>query len=1058
MKQIYKKWLFCLFVVYLAGVSNLLFAQTNTKITGTVKDQTGQVLPGVSVMLKEPKKVVVTDGNGKYQIEVPNEKSVLIFSYIGLLTQEVTVGKKTTIAVVLADDSKNLTEVVVVGYGEVTRKDLTGSVGSVKMADLQKAPVRSFEEALAGRLAGVNVTSTDGQPGSSISIVIRGNNSVTQDNSPLYVIDGFPQENPDNNSLDPNDIESIEVLKDASATAIYGARGANGVILITTKRGKEGKTVISYKGYYGNQEILQKMDVLGAYDFVKYQIDRYASTTYTGVATPTNGWVTDRVLDYYKDIKGVDWQSLMFRVAPMQNHSLSISGGTADTKYAVSGSMLSQDGVIINSGYTRAQGKFALDQKINKNIKVGLTTNYSSLKGFGTLPSELSGSTNTSSLLYSVWGYRPVTQGNPEDLLDETDEEINAANDSRFNPVSSALNELRNRKVTVFSSNGYFDYNIIKGLKLKVTGGFTLQSNTNEKFNNSKTRSGSPLTIAGQNGVNGEITIRDRNSYVNENTLTYNKKIDNNNKIEILGGFTLQSNQTTYVGTGANKIPNESLGLSGIDEGTPILASSEISTNTLASFLGRVNYNFKSKYLFTASIRADGSSKFAQGNRWGYFPSGSFAWQLGDEKFMKNIKVISDAKLRLSYGVTGNNRVSDFAYLSKLSVQPINANVTSFYPFNNTLVNGVWASELGNPQLKWETTKQLDLGLEFSMFNKRVSVEADVYSKYTTNLLLEAKLPPSMGFDSGFKNIGAVRNEGLEFTLNTVNVNGRNFNWSSNFNISFNKNKVAALAENQSSLLTLVGWDNQGTNKWRDIPLYIAKVGQPIAQFYGYIWQGNYQLSDFNVSSTGAYTLKSGIPTYDTAVQPGWIKYEDTNGDGSVDSKDYTVIGNPNPDFIGGFSNNFRYKGFDLNVFMQFSYGSEIMNANRLQFEGGNGQPNQNQYTAVKNAWTIDNQNNEMFSVKGQGPRAYSTRVIEDGSFLRLKTVSFGYNLGAKYLEKIKFRSLRLYVSAQNLYTWTKYTGLDPEVSARNSALTPAFDYSVYPRARTISFGLNLSL
>lgn len=1053
-----------MFVVFQIGASNSLFAQTTSSISGTVKDQTGQVLPGVSVRLKDTKKVVITDGNGKYQIDVPSEKSVLVFSYIGFLTQEVAVGKTTRLEIVLSDDSKNLNEVVVIGYGQVSRKDLTGSVASVKMNELQKAPVRSFEEALAGRVAGVNVTSADGQPGSAINIVIRGNNSVTQDNSPLFVIDGFPLENPENNSLDPNDIESIEVLKDASATAIYGARGANGVILVTTKRGKEGKTVISYKGSYGTQEIIQRMEVLGAYDYINYQIARNgtaAANLYIGVATPQNGWTSDRTLDFYKDVKGIDWQDKIFRVSPMANHSLSMSGGTAATKYAISGSILKQDGVIINSGYDRKQGKLTLDQDVNQNLKVGITTNYSLLKGFGTIPSELNGSDNRTSLLNSAWGYRPITQGSLADLEEEDTDELfdpTSAN-GLFNPVATALNQVRNRKSTVLTSNAYAEYKFLKNFKLKVTGGITQQTNRNENFNNSRTRSASPNTVSGRiNGVNGSIDVIERNSYLNENTLTYSKRFNKNHKLDLLAGFTIQGSKYSATGISATFIPNESLGLSGIDEGTPGFMTSAFSENKLASFLGRVNYNFKSKYLFTASVRSDGSSKFMPANKWSYFPSGSFAWQIGNEKFMKKLKFISEAKLRTSFGVTGNNRVSDFASLPKLSLQAISANVTPYYPFNNSLINGAWPSDLGNNLLKWETTEQSNIGLDLGLFANRVSIEVDVYNKVTRDLLLDAKLPPSMGYVSAFKNIGKVRNQGLEVTLNTVNVNAKNFNWNSNFNISFNRNEILGLTENQSSLLTLVNWDNQSNPKWRDIPAYIAKVGQPIAQFYGYIWNGNYQISDFNETSPGVYALKSNVATYDTGVKPGWIKYEDINGDGVIDSKDLTVIGNPNPDFIGGFSNNFRYKGFDLNVFFQFSYGGEVLNANRLQFEGGNGTATQNQFATVKNAWTLENQNNVMFRVGGQGPRAYSSRVIEDASFVRLKTVSFGYNLPNKYLDKIKLKSLRIFAAAQNLYTWTKYSGLDPEVSTFSSALTPGFDYSVYPRAKTITFGLNVSL
>jgi len=451
-------------------------------------------------------------------------------------------------------------------------------------------------------------------------------------------------------------------------------------------------------------------------------------------------------------------------------------------------------------------------------------------------------------------------------------------------------------------------------------------------------------------------------------------------------------------------------------------------------------------------MRADGSSKFAPGNQWGYFPAGGLAWRFSKEKFMRPVeKVISDAKLKATIGATGNNRVSDFAYRSTLNISN-----GAIYPFGNGISRGLLQTELGNPDLTWETTVQADLGLELELFNGLANLTVDAYRKTTSNLLLDARLPPTLGFSSSYKNIGKVRNDGLEFTLETTNIRTKAFAWTTNFNISFNRNKVLELTENQQAHVTQINWDNN----YRNLPGFVAKIGEPIGMFYGLIWEGNYQVNDFNLLPSGKYMLKAEVPSNGNDrvdIQPGDIKYRDLNGDGITNTNDYTIIGNPNPDFIGGFSNNFSYKGFDLSVFLQWSVGNEVLNANRLVFEG-HGRASQNMFATYADRWTMENPNNKYFRTGGWGPYAYSSRVIEDASFVRLKTVSLGYQLPKKLLDALRIKSLRFNVSAQNLFTWTKYEGYDPEVSAYNSALTPGFDWSVYPRARTLTFGLNLSL
>jgi len=1021
-----------------------VFAQQTRRVEGKVTDQTSGVpLVGVSVQVKGTKTGVTTDKDGKYTIQVPSQgNSTLVFIYMGYIQREMNVGASGVINLTLSEDSKTLNDVVVIGYGTVAKRDLTGSVGSVNMKDLQKAPVKSFDEALGGRLAGVQVASNDGQPGSSFNIVVRGQNSITQDNSPLYVIDGFPLETSNNNAINPADIESIEVLKDASATAIYGARGANGVILITTKGGKIGAPVISYTGTVGFQQNTKKMDLLSPYEFVKLQEE------IDPINTPALYYVGGKTLDSYKSVIGTDWQDQVFRTAPSTEHNLSLTGGTDKTQYVISGSINSQEGVLINSGFDRYQGRMAITQKVNDKFKVFASIDYSNIKANGTVPTAGTNSA-TNNLLYSVWGYRPVT-GSGVDLIDQLfDPDIDGLNDYRVNPVLSSNNELRKATTNNLRVNSYAQYAFNKNLTLKVSGGISNNLRRNDVFYNSLTYYGSP---SNSNKVNGSILYTQNTSWLNENILTFAKRFNKTHNLNIVAGVTMQEDKYSRYGLAAIQLPNEALGLDGLDQGTPLPVTAESSNSRLLSFLGRVNYDYKSKYFLSATFRADGSSKFLSGKRTSYFPSGSFAWRMSKEGFMKNLLFVNDAKLRLGYGVTGNNRVGDFSYLSVLEFP-----IGGAYGFNNAISTGAIPLTYGNPDLKWESTAQANIGYDLSLFKDRISITADVYRKNTYDLLLNADLPYTTGYASAFKNIGKVRNEGLEFTLNTRNIDHKNFKWSSAFNISFNRSKVMALNEGQTFRTSSIAWENS----YNSTPLYMARVGEPISQFYGYVFNGVYQYSDFNEATPGVYTLKDNVANNGNTrntIQPGDIKYKDLNGDNVVDSKDQTVIGRGQPIHMGGFTNNFTYKNFDLSVFLQWSYGNDIYNANRMIFEGNMlNKKNLNQFAEYANRWTPDNQSNTLYRVKGQGPTVYSSRLIEDGSYLRVKTVSLGYNFGAEFLKKASLKSLRIAASGQNLFTFTNYKGMDPEVSVRNSALTPGFDYSAYPRARAIVFSINTS-
>jgi TonB-linked SusC/RagA family outer membrane protein len=1031
-------------------------AQQSRKVEGTVTEQgTGTPLIGVSVLVKGSKVGATTNQYGKFVIQIPKTgNSVLVFTYIGYIQREAIVGDRTTVNMSLSEDSKMLSDVVVIGYGTSKKADLVSSVGQVDMKDLVKAPVRSIDESLAGRVAGVQVNSSDGQPGSSVNIVIRGANSITQNNSPLYVVDGFPIEDFNLNVFDPQEVESIDVLKDASATAIYGARGANGVIMITTKKGKAGEPVISFNPTVSLDNNIKTMKLMDTYEFAKMQLELVPGAL-GSASDPTPIYVLltrpKKTLEDYRNVQATDWQSPFFQTGLRQDYSLALRGGTDKTIYSVSGNLNDQKGTIINTAYKRYQGRITLDQTLTNKIKVGINGNYAYLLRSGNSASQGTGGSGTTNILYSVWGYTPIGEYTEDEQIDET---TSSGTDYKFNPILNQKNLLRNNKTYNLNLSGYFDYAITKELKLRVTGGINNTRVVNEIFNNSNTYPGSPNTTPGRSsGVNGSISEANTNNWSNENTLTWTKTYNKNHNLNILGGFSSQGNTSSIYGFGATFLPNEKLGLRGLNEGivNPVTTATS-SLWSLSSFYGRAKYNYKSKYYIEASYRADGSSKFAPSNKWSYFPSVGGSWRFIKEDFLKDSKVLSDGKLRASFGKTGNNRVSDFAYLSSNDVVPGNS-----YPWNNGYVTSIIPTTLGNPNIKWETTDQYDAGVDLAFLNNRISFTADVYKKNTKDLLLRATLPTSSGYTIAFKNVGAVSNRGLELTLSTINISKKDFQWNSSFNISFNRNKVLALAEDQQTLLSTTNWDNGYTN----IPSYIAKIGEPLGLMYGFIWDGLYQYSDFTKTSTGEYLLKDNVPANGASrqnIQPGDIKYKDINGDGNVNASDYAIIGNSLPLHTGGFSNNFTYKNFDLNVFFQWSYGNDIQNVNRMVFEGNAlGKRFLQQYASYTDRWSPENQGSSNYRTGGFSVAGYSSRTIEDGSFLRLKTVSLGYNVPKSVLNKIKVKAVRVFVSGQNLYTWTKYTGLDPEVSTYNSVLTGGFDYSGYPRARIVAFGANVT-
>lgn len=1058
-------------ILWRRGLSMMLFvlfsmtvAMAQVLVKGTVIDKTGESVIGASIQVKGTTQGTITDIDGKFSLGVPDKKSVIVISFIGYATKELQVDPSKPMSIVLEEDTKVLDEVVVVGYQEVRKKDLTGSVAKADMNELLNTPVGSFDQTLGGRIAGVNVSSGEGTPGGTMNIVIRGNNSLTQDNSPLYVIDGFPVEDAAiASTINPSDIESLDILKDASATAIYGARGANGVVIITTKKGKVGKAQITYDGSVTMQHVTRTIPMMDAYEFVKLQAETYPAS----IANSTGGYLMEYqgkqwTLEDYRDIFQYDWQDEILRTALQHNHNIRITGGTEGVRYNASVSYYNQDGILLNSGYERFHARANTVVKRDK-LDISLTTNYSRSIQTGSTPSETSYS-GMNNLFYSVWGYRPVTYPNKsmESLLNDVmDEAVDSSNDYRFNPIRSLKEEYRKYYINNLQMNGYVSYEFIKGLKLKVSGGYTYDARKNDQFNNSNTRYGGPTST---DKVNAQIIRNERLTWLNENTLTYQTNIKKKHFFNSLIGITFQNSDYEYYSLKSTHIPNESLGMAGMADGTLSSSSSLKSSWAMMSYLARLNYNYKSKYYATASFRVDGSSKFSKKHRYGYFPSGSLAWNFMEEEFMAPIKkVVGAGKLRVSWGLTGNNRIGEYDYYALLQMLKekqgdyiSNGSIPSgVYPFDNDMSSvGMVPVSLPNEDLKWETTEQWNVGLDLSFFDERLNFTADVYRKTTRDLLLEASLPLVSGYYSATKNIGKVRNDGLELSLSTVNIKTKDFTWTSDFNIAFNKNEVLELAENQLSLTTAAKFDQNYNSQ----PSYIAKVGLPMGMMYGYLYEGTYKYDDF-IKSGNSYTLKDNVPYFSSEAntQPGMPKYKDINGDGVIDSNDRTIIGRGLPIHTGGFTNSFAYKGFDLSIFFQWSYGNDIMNANRLFFENAGGKKDLNQFASYANRWTPDNPDSDIpAATKSASNNVISSRIIEDGSYLRLKTVTLGYTFPKTLIAKAKLSNARVYLAAQNLWTWTSYSGYDPEVSIRNSALTPGLDFSSYPRAFTLSFGVNL--
>lgn len=1024
-------------------ISIVAFTQEIT-VKGIVLDETDTPLIGATVQVKNATRGVVTDINGKFSVKAGGN-AILVISYLGYKNQEIQVKGRKDINIKLVPDNEMLDEVVVVGYGSMKRSDLTGSISSVAAKSIEGFKTSSVMEALGGQIAGVQITQSDGTPGSGFDIKIRGVGSLNEDSAPLYIVDGFEMSNID--YLANSDIESVEVLKDASASAIYGARAANGVVLVTTKSGKEGKPVITYNGSASYRNISKKLDVLSTYEFVKLQTelkDTYEKVYYQEGNNKEGVPYRHQTIDDYHNDPGVDWQDEAFKPTWSQGHDISVSGGQKGTTYAASFSHYDEDGIFTNSGYKKNAGKLRIDQQISKAIRANATINYSNTikEGTGT-----SGTVSTLNVLSNLLRARP-TGGNDitnEELLNSVIDPLELASGadySQVNPIRQAEAVTDRRQSELWGANASLSVQLMKNLSFKVAGNYNATDTRRDIFygeNSSQSyRSG---------GVYGSSETLKEIRWASTNTLTYKQKVNKKHSFDVMLGHEFSFRGSKKIFGQARDFPFENMGNDNLGLGaTPSSVSTAKNEKKLLSFFARGNYNFDNRYLFTATIRADGSTVFSPENKWGYFPSFSAAWRISEEKFMKNVTPVSNMKLRLSWGTVGNDRITDYLSMDLFT--------NARYGLGTKQVTILKSKQLPNRNLKWEGSTTTNLGLDLGFFDNRLNITADFFLKNTKDLLLQQTLAYVVGFESQMQNIGKIQNKGIELNISSTNIETRKFLWQTNFNISFIKNTLKALQNGSSYKLDKSGYRNKATGDD-----YISIVGSSIGNMYGYVFDGVYQTSDFNALPDGTMKLKSGITDISKhagkAVEPGMVKYKDMDGDGVITTDDRTVIGNGQPDWYGGITNTFRFGNVDFSFMLQFCYGNDVYNATRM-FSTQSRDERSNMLAEVADRWTETHTSNRVPSAQGYIKDELYSRFIEDGSYIRMKNVTLGYTLPVKWTKKVYINRLRVYGTAQNLFCLTKYSGYDPEVSILNSPLMPGLDWGAYPKSRVFTFGVEV--
>ena len=1011
-------------------------------LSGLVSDENGEPLPGASVVIEGTRTGEVTDVDGKYSMTVRNGQS-LVFSFVGYKSETIIVRGDKTLNVSLNPDTRFLDEAVVIGYGTMKRSDLTGSVSSVSAKALENFKTASVLDALGGMVAGVNIVSSDGTPGGGFNVKIRGVGTVTGDTSPLYIVDGF--EVSDISYLANQDIKSIEVLKDASASAIYGSRAANGVVLVTTKSGHVGRPEISYNGSRSYRVLSKHLDVLSPYEFVAYQME-INPTKYTGVYYKTGNDALGnpyryQTLDDYIGAKGVDWQSEAFRPTWSGTHDFSIRGGNRESQYFASYSHFDEDGLFSNSSYAKNSARLKFNQQVYKWLSFNATVDYASQKrtGVGT-----GGGTLSNLLMYRpVGGLLTSDYDLRYNSVDPILEQMNANNNTSYNPIVNAEATDVTQLIDRWSAYGTLVARINKNLVWRTSASYNLQTQRSDRFY----KDGSSAADRGSGPYGYSQNYRFMR-YGVTNQLSWDKTFAKKHKVNaMLGHETYYSlNQNVYAE--AAEFPLDALGVDALGLGAVAkkITSGKTDSRKL-SFFARAFYNYEDRFMLTATVREDASSVFSAKNKWGFFPSFSAAWNLSNEPWLKDASWISNLKLRAGWGMVGNDRISNFLSLELYDAYK--------YGVGSSQTITLDPAHLANEDLKWEASSTANLGLDASFFSDRVNLTVDAFVKDSKDLLLQQDLAYVTGFSSQWQNIGQIRNKGIEISLNTVNFHSRDFSWQTDFNISFIRNTLMNLQSGKQYMYARTGFSSNFSQYD-----YIAEVGKPLGSMYGYVFDGVYQRSDFVVYADGSWHLKEGVPDISehaaVTVAPGFVKYKDIDGDGVITPDDRTAIGNGQPDFFGGLNNSFWFKGFDFSFLIQYSYGNDVYNAQRM-FATQSDLEMMNMLGEIRNRWTVTNASNTVPSAKGYVRNDVYSRFIEDGSYLRLKNVTLGYSLPGKLVRKAYISKLRLYFTAENLLLLTKYSGYDPEVSMSSNPMMPGYDYGSYPKSRVYTFGVELN-
>lgn len=1005
----------------LAFDENLPLVSPDHTVRGRVIDENGEGLPGVSIIVKGTQLGTVTNETGVYTIAVPDQEAVLIFSFVGYMSREVAVGSRSEIDLELEPDVTSLQEVVVVGYGTVKKGDLTGSVSSIKPEDLERLPVTNVNQALQGRAAGVQIRQTQQSPGGGLSIRIRGISSIQGNTEPLYVIDGII--GGDINTLNPQDIASLEILKDASATAIFGANGANGVVLVTTKRGDIDKSVINFNSYIGLQKVERTLDLLNLREFAEVDIARRQLLG------------QEQLFDLNNLPKETNWQNEMYQTAPMQNYNLSASGGSQKVRYFVSANYIDQQGVAVNTNYSRFNLRTNIDANINNRLKVGTKVGLSTDKR-AQMTGEETGtlSRNKSPIFLATFLSPAISPYDENGLLVPEIEYATVSPDFPAwfeNPIHQSKNIIDRGKSTAISGSVYAEVELAKGLKFKPSFNFTLS--------NGKSTYYKPSTVITRYlGNRNEATVSSNDGFRwnTDMILNYEKRINDDHRFDVLGGFIVNKTYRENMSSTVRDFALDIFEYHNIGAGSNILnVGTGMSEKQQLSYIGRINYTFKDKYLLSFNSRYDGSSVFGVNNRWGFFPSGALAWKLSEEDFIQNLGIFHDLKARGSFGISGSEALSPYASLARLSSGPS-------YIINGQQVIGYRPSSIAVPDLSWEETAQLDIGLDASFFRGRLGITADFYRKNTSKLFLNVPIPRTSGVRSVTRNTGSLQNTGWEFHVNAA-VSRGTLTWDSDLNLSFQRQKVTNIGS-ASEIRLDVAVENFTTAQ-------VIRVGEPLGAFFGYRNDGIWQ--------TGDLAGVDNVPSqFGVSVMPGDLKYVDQNGDGDITPDDRIIVGYALPKFFGGWNNTFRYKNFDASLFMDYVYGNDIFNVNRVSsmLTVGHGT---NKHRDFLDYWTPGNPSNTVPRLDYNQPNtAVNDYMIEDGSYVRLREITIGYTLPSKLATRLKLSRFRVYASASNLFTLTKYSGYNPDVNTYgNSSGIFNVDYGSYPMYSTYLLGFNLS-